>query len=199
MKHIFLTTIAVMIIAGLVFAVGYLWQGDEGNDITVINQIRKVAKLQTVEITSATTLKKTKKWGKQERHTVYFAEGTVTASIDLNKMEMHYDPQTNLVTVKLPEAEVSNASHDKFDIVCSHGSFLVKKFTDEERTQHINQAFQKIREKAEDAHIKELATKNAEEYLTVFINALGHDVVFSNLPPVEKPGWLQRFRSKSVG
>jgi hypothetical protein len=203
MKHIFTTIIAVAMVAGLVFAGWYLWQDDDGSDITVINQIRKVAKLQTVEITSATTLKKTKYWGKQERHTVYFAQGTVTASVDLNKMALHYDPQINLVTIKLPEAEVSNASHDKFDIVCSHGSFLVKKFTDAERTRHINQAFRKIREKAEDADIKGLATKYAEEYLTTFINALEHDVVFRNTLPVkekpEKPNLLQRLRLKSTG
>ena len=203
MKHIFTITATVALVAGLIFAGWYLWQDDDGSDITIINQIRKVAKLQTVEITSATTLKKTKKWGKQERHTVYFAQGTVTASVDLNKMALHYDPQTNLVTIKLPEAEVSNASHDKFDIVCSHGSFLVKKFTDKERTDHINQAFRKIREKAEDADIKALAIKYAEEYLTTFINAMGHDVVFKNTLPVkenpEKPNLRERLRLKNTG
>ena len=170
--------IGIMIV--LLFAGWQMYQDNNDSSITVIEQIKKVAKLQTIEMKAATTLSKSKKdWAGATKYTVYFAEGTVTASIDLEKMEIELDEEKNLVLIKLPKkVEISNASHDSFKIVCTHGTLTAPSFTDAERSRHINQAFAIIRKKAIKARISTMALKNAKEYLTTFINALGRDVEF---------------------
>lgn len=181
MKNIIGPVIGVGLIAALVFVGWQISRGNYGSEITVIEQIKKVAKLQTVEVRAATTLEKSKKdWAGMVRHTVYFAEGTVTASINLEKMEIELDEEKNLVTIKLPKkVEVSNASHDSFKIVCTHGALTAPNFTDAERSKHINEAFSVIRERTKKLGIEAMALRNAKEYLTTFINALGRDVRFA--------------------
>jgi hypothetical protein len=76
------------------------------------------------------------------------------------------------------KVEVSNASHDSFKIVCTHGTLTAPNFTDAERSRHTNEAFSAIRKKAEEAGISTMALKQAKEYLTTFINALGREVEF---------------------
>jgi hypothetical protein len=167
-------------IAALVFVGWQISRSDSGSDITVIEQIKKVAKLQTVEVRAATTLQKSKKdWAGAIKHTVYFAEGTVTAGINLEKMEIEFDEEKNLVTIKLPKkVEISNASHDNFRIVCTHGTLTGPDFTDAERSKHINEAFSVIRGRTLKLGIEAMALRNAKEYLTTFIQALGREVHF---------------------
>ena len=190
MKNITSTVIGVGILVALLF-IGWQMYGntssDTNLDITVIEQIKKVAKLQTIEMKVATTLKKnkTKKIGRLKigrRTTTYFAEGTVTAGINLEKMGIDLDKEKNLVTITLPEnaVEVSNPTHDNFAISCSHWEKgFVAKFTDGERTKHANEAFANIKTKAEEANIRTKALKQAKAYLSTFVNALGRDIQFN--------------------
>ncbi len=179
------TLIGAVIGIGIIAALSFVgWQmylsNNSDSEITVIEQIKKVAKLQTIEMKAATTLEKSKKdWAGAVKHTVYFAEGTVTASIDLEKMEIELDNENNVVKIKLPKnVEISNASHDSFKIVCTHGTLTAPNFTDAERSGHINEAFSIIKKKATDVGIGAMALKRAKEYLTTFISALGHEVQF---------------------
>lgn len=181
MKNIIVPVIGLGLIAALVFVGWQISRGNNGSEITVIEQIKKVAKLQTVEVRAATTLQKSKKdWAGAIKHTVYFAEGTVTASINLEEMGIEFDEGKNLVTIRLPKkVEISNASHDNFKIICTHGSLTAPDFTDAERSKHINEAFSAIRERTEKLGIEAMALRNAKEYLTTFINALGRNVHFA--------------------
>ncbi len=180
MKNIIGAVIGLGIIAALLFVGWQMYRGNAGSETTVIEQIKKVAKLQTIEVKAATSLEKSKKdWAGAVKHTVYFAEGTVTASINLEKMGIELDKEKNLVTIKLPtQVDVSNASHDNFKIVCTHGTLTAPNFTDAERSNHINEAFSIIKQRVEKLGIEKMALRQAREYLTTFINALGRDVQF---------------------
>lgn len=178
MKNILTPLIGLGILAVLI-VIGWQMIKSGDSSITVIEQIKKVAKLQTIEVKAATTLNKSKKdWAGAQKHTVYFAEGTVIASIDLEKMAISLDKTTGAVTLKLPAVEVANPTHDSFRIVCTHGTLTAPDFTDAERSQHTNEAFSIIRTKAEKAKIRDMALKHAKEYLTTFLSALGHQVRF---------------------
>ncbi|MBN1128419.1 MAG: DUF4230 domain-containing protein [Chitinispirillaceae bacterium] len=183
MKNILGNVVALCVLV----AVGFIgWKVYEklfkqnDSDITVVEQIKKVAKLQTIEITAATTLEKTKKdWAGAKKHTVYFAEGTVTASINLENMEIKLDKEKNLVSIVLPkQVEVSNPSHDNFRKICTYGTLTAPNFSDAEISRHVNEAFSIIKTRAMEKGIEAMAQKHAREYLTTFINALGREVQF---------------------
>jgi hypothetical protein len=180
MKNMLSTVIGLCIFAALLFVGWQLYKDNNDSNITVIEQIKRVAKLQTIEVRAATSLEKSKTdWAGAVKHTVYFAEGTVAASIDLEKMEIELDEDKNLVTIKLPKKVlISNASHDSFKIVCTHGTLTAPSFTDAERSSHTNEAFAIIRRRALRLGIEAMALKQAKDYLTTFINALGRDVQF---------------------
>lgn len=179
---------------GVLLALSFIgWQmfssadSDSNVEITVIEQIKKVAKLQTIEMKVATTLTKTKtgKVGKVIKKTgtrtaSYFAEGTVSASINLEDMGIELDKESNLVTITLPtDVEVSNPTHDNFVNTCSYvKGVFVPKFSAEDRANHSNEAFNSMKQKALDAGIKGKAIEQAKAYLTVFVNALGRDIQF---------------------
>ncbi len=180
MKHVvrFVVTIAV---AALLLVGWHIYRSEAGSDITVINQIQKIAKLQTVEVTSATTLKRTKTdWAGAQNNIVYFAEGTVTASIDLEEMSIELNEEQDLVTIRLPdEVEIANPTHDKFKIICEHGTLTAPSFTSEERSLHSDEAFSEIKSSVVGLDIEGMALVQAKEYLTTFVNALGYDVQFT--------------------
>ena len=95
-------------------------------------------------------------------------------------MEIELDKERNLVTITLPKkVEISNPTHDSFKIVCTHGTLTAPNFTDAERSKHINEAFSTIKKRIVKEGIEAMALKQAREYLTTFINALGRDVQFN--------------------
>lgn len=152
----------------------------QGPSITVIEEIREVAKLQTVEIeASAQFTEKKTDWAGASATAVVSAKGTVVASVNLEQMEIEVDDVLKIVTLALPaEVEVARPTHDDFDLQEARHGVFPPWFTDEEKREFINRAFEMIAEEAEAAGIRDLARAKAQEFLTGFVNSLGYEVRF---------------------
>jgi len=94
---------------------------------TIIEQIKLVAKLQTVEYYGATAVKWEKEdWIKAKTQVLFLGQGKVVASVDLEKMgiEVSGEGDKKLITLKLPNVVVENPIVDKFEVIMSCKSFI---------------------------------------------------------------------------
>lgn len=178
-KGIFQTSISLGILAALVFIAWQMAGADAGSEVSIIREIRQVAKLQTVEVdTVAQFTERKTDWAGASVTAIVSATGTVTASLDLEQMEILVDDTEHSVTLKLPAVEVAEPTHTDFDMqIARHGVFPPW-FTDEEKTAFTNTAFEMMRDEAEEAGIRALAKTKAEQFLTDFVGQLGYDVRF---------------------
>lgn len=181
-----LAVISFFIVAGLILLkqLGLdIWSSKTTvTSYTIIEQVKLVAKLQTVEYYGATTVKWEKEdWAKAKSQILFLGQGKVIANIDLEKMgiEVSSEGEKRTVTLKLPEVAVENPIISKFEILMSCKSFFTApEISDSERNNAYQQVLRSLRDAAEKNKIRLQATEKAQDYLRTFIAALGHDVKF---------------------
>jgi len=151
----------------------------ETEEFLILSQIKKVAKLQTVEYTGHEIMTKTiKDWAGAKTTMSFVAVGKVVGSIDLDKMEMNKDDTQKIVTIKLPSVEVSNPTAEVFKEICKEKKGAGREPTRDERNKWHKDAFAKIKSTAIKSGVKTKATANAKEYLKAFIEGFGWEVKF---------------------
>jgi len=181
-----LAAIAFFVVAGLIvlkkLGVDIFGPKTTVTSYTIIEQIKLVAKLQTVEYYGATTVKWEKEdWAKAKSQVLFLGQGKVIANIDLEKMgiEVAGEGEKKVVTLKLPDAAVENPIIDKFEIIMSCKSFFTApEISDADRSNAYQQVLKDLKSAAEKNNIQSQATEKAQDYLRTFIAALGHDVKF---------------------
>jgi hypothetical protein len=188
-----LTSLALAAVAGaaltlvLVIGAGRLGGGwyeakthTESN--VIIEQIKLVAKLQTVEYHGANTVKLDKTDWKGKTTAVFLLEGTVTASVDLEQMSLSVSGRgaDRVVDIELPEVVVAKPVVKRFEILMSCESFLTApELSDEERNQIHAEALIGLMTMANRNGIRDKARQQAQDYLATFVRALGYRAQFS--------------------
>ena len=148
---------------------------------TIIEQIRLVAKLQTVEYQGAHSVKLQKEDWKGHSRAIYLLEGSVAATVDLQQMSMSVSRNSGqrVVHIKLPEVVVANPVVKRYEILMSCESFLTApELTDKERNEIHRKALSGLRSAAVRHGIREKALQQAQEYLSTFVGALGYRAEF---------------------
>lgn len=152
------------------------------SSVSIVDQIKLVAKLQTVEYHGTTTVRRNKEsFRPLSRSTVvYLLEGKVVASVDLEKMgiEVVDGKPERTVRLKLPEVVVDDPVVKRFEVLMSCGELLSSDLTDEERNSIHQEVLGKLKLAAQEDGIAAKARKQAEDYLRTFLTALGYRVEF---------------------
>jgi hypothetical protein len=154
------------------------WFQTQTTSYPIIQQIKLVAKLQTVEYHGTNTVRKHKESTFGSNTVVYLLEGKVVASVDLEKMQIEL-PDERKVRLKLPEVAVDDPVVKRLEVLMSCGSLLAPELTDAERNSVHQEALGKLKLAAEEDGIREKARKQAEDYLRTFLSALGYTVEFA--------------------
>ena len=151
--------------------------------VTIINQVRAVAKLETIQYTVEKVI--TAQTGQGVLgplfgdRLLFVAHGVVIAGIDLEKIQPEdMWLQNDVLYVRLPAAEILVATldnnksyvYDRQTGILTHGDQNLE--TDARQV-----AEQEIRQAALDDGILDQARQNAETYLGKFFNALGYQQV----------------------
>jgi hypothetical protein len=148
---------------------------------TIVEQIRMIAKLQTVEYHGTNTVRLQKEDWKGKNAALYLLEGTVVATVDLQKMSFEVDgagPE-RAVRITLPPVVVEDAMVDRFEIVMSCATFLTApELSDEDRNRLHREALIGLKAAANRYGIRERALRQAQDYLGTFLAALGYRVIF---------------------
>jgi hypothetical protein len=152
--------------------------------VSIVDQIKLVAKLQTVEYHGTATLRKNKEstFRPLSRSTVvYLLEGKVVASVDLERMQVEVlsAGKERKVKLTLPEVVVDDPVVKRFEILMSCGELLASDLTDEERNSLHQEVLGKLKLAAQEDGIKAKARKQAEDYLRTFLTALGYQAEFA--------------------
>ncbi len=156
-----------------------IFSNGETEDFLILSQIKKVAKLQTVEYTGYEIMTKTiKDWAKASTTMSFVAVGKVVGSIDLDKMEMTKDDALKTVTIKLPKVEISNPTAETFREICKEKKGIGPEPSRKQRNDWHKEAFAKIKATAKKNGVESKAKANAKEYLQTFIEGFGWKVKF---------------------
>jgi hypothetical protein len=152
--------------------------------VSIVDQIKLVAKLQTVEYHGTATVRKNKEstFRPLSRSTVvYLLEGKVVASVDLEQMQIEVldTGKQRKVRLTLPEVVVDDPVVKRFEILMSCGELLASDLTDEERNSLHQEVLGKLKLAAQEDGIKAKARKQAEDYLRTFLTALGYQAEFA--------------------
>jgi hypothetical protein len=148
---------------------------------TIIEQIRMVAKLQTVEYHGTNTVRLDKQDWKGKSSVVYLLDGAVLATVDLQQMsvEVRGFGERREVLIKLPAVKVEDPVVRRFEIVMSCQSFLTApELSDADRNQLHAQALQGLKIGAQQSGIRDRAAQQAQDYLRTFLIALGYRAIF---------------------
>jgi hypothetical protein len=148
---------------------------------TIIEQVKLVAKLQTVEYHGAHTVKLEKEDWKGKSTAVYLLEGTVAASVDLQQMSLSLDERggQRVVRIRLPEVVVANPVVKRLEILMSCESFLTApELSDRERNDIHRRALFGLKSVALRDGIRDKALRQAQDYLQTFVGALGYRAEF---------------------
>jgi hypothetical protein len=183
---VFIAAIAFVVVAALIvmknFEIDFFKTKTSVTSYTIIEQIKLVAKLQTVEYYGATTVKWEKvDWAKAQSQVLFLGQGKVIANIDLEKMgiEVANEGGRKVVMLKLPEVVVENPIIDKFEIIMACKSFFTApEISDRERNEAYQQVLKDLKGAAEKNNIRSQALTKAKDYLTTFIAALGYEAKF---------------------
>ncbi len=151
------------------------------SSISIAEQIKLVAKLQTVEYHGTTTVRKNKEHAFGKSSVIYLADGKVVASVDLEQMQVGVlDSKTaRKVSLVLPEVVVDDPVVKRFEILMSCESFVAPDLTDAERNALHQEVLGRLQLVAQEDGIKAKARKQAEDYLRTFLGALGYEVEFA--------------------
>lgn len=156
-----------------------LFSGSETEEFLILSQIKKVAKLQTVEYTGHEIMTKTiKDWAGASTTMTFVAVGKVVGSIDLDKMESRKDETTKTVFIKLPKVELSYPTAEVFKEICKEKKGLGPEPSRKQRNDWHKNAFDKIQSTAKKKGIEKMAVDNAKDYLKIFIEGFGWQVKF---------------------
>lgn len=103
--------------------------------------------------------------------------GIVNLGIDINKVDISEPDTNNVITIKIPDAEVQSTSLDKSTLsepLTDKGVFT--KITTEEKTEALSSAQQNMKEKAQkDTSLLAQAKEHAKLILQGYINNLGEE------------------------
>jgi hypothetical protein len=185
-RNLSLLIIAVAVALSVVM-VGWLavksnWFQTQTTSFPIVQQIKLVAKLQTVEYHGTNTVRKRKESTFGSNTVVYLLEGKVVASVDLEKMQIDLPGRADerRVRLKLPEVAVDDPVVKRLEVLMSCGSLLAPELSDAERNSVHQEALGKLKLAAEEDGIRDKARKQAEDYLRTFLSALGYAVEFSS-------------------
>jgi hypothetical protein len=151
------------------------------SSVSIVEQIKLVAKLQTVEYHGTTTVRKNKEHAFGKSSVLYLAEGKVAASVDLQQMQIQVldAGPARRVQLKLPEVVVDDPVIKRFEILMSCESFVAPELTDDERNSLHREVLGRLKLSAREDGIAAKARKQAEDYLRTFLTALGYTVEFA--------------------
>jgi hypothetical protein len=186
-------SLALAALAGAVIVLAVIWlfsrsgagwfQAETRTDsTTIIEQIRMIAKLQTVEYHGTNTVKLQKEDWKGKNTAIYLLEGTVVATVDLQKMtfEVSNAGPERTVRIALPPVVVEDVMVNRFEIIMSCASFLTApELSDQDRNQLHREALIGLKAAANQYGIRERALRQAQDYLATFLAALGYKVAFA--------------------
>lgn len=103
--------------------------------------------------------------------------GIVNLGIDINKVDISEPDTNNVITIKIPDAEVQSTSLDKSALsepLTDKGVFT--KITTEEKTEALSSAQQNMKETAQkDTSLLAQAKEHAKLILQGYINNLGEE------------------------
>lgn len=103
--------------------------------------------------------------------------GIVNLGIDINKVDISEPDTNNVITIKIPDAEVQSTSLDKSTLsepLTDKGVFT--KITTEEKTEALSSAQQNMKETAQkDTSLLVQAKEHAKLILQGYINNLGEE------------------------
>lgn len=103
--------------------------------------------------------------------------GIVNLGIDINKVDISEPDTNNVITIKIPDAEVQSTSLDKSTLsepLTDKGVFT--KITTEEKTEVLSSAQQNMKETAQkDTSLLAQAKEHAKLILQGYINNLGEE------------------------
>ena len=188
-----LVSLALAALAGAVLVLGAVWlvaRSGTGwfeaetrtQSNAIVEQIRMIAKLQTVEYHGTNTVKLEKEDWKGRNAAIYLLEGTVVATVDLQRMtfELSGEGPQRTVRIQLPPVVVEDPMVNRFEIIMSCASFLTApKLADEDRNTLHREALIGLKAAANKFGIRDRAVRQAQDYLTTFLTALGYNVVFT--------------------
>ena len=104
--------------------------------------------------------------------------GIVNLGIDINKVDISEPDTNNVITIKIPDAEVQSTSLDKSTLsepLTDKGVFT--KITTEEKTEALSSAQQNMKETAQkDTSLLAQAKEHAKLILQGYINNLGEEI-----------------------
>jgi hypothetical protein len=160
---------------------GWLGSRTHTSSISIVEQVKLVAKLQTVEYHGTTTVRKNKEHAFGKSSVLYLAEGKVVASVDLEQMRIQVleAGPARRIQVKLPEVVVDDPVIKRFEILMSCESFVAPELTDDERNSLHREVLGRLKLAAQEDGIRGKARKQAEDYLRTFLTALGYAVEFA--------------------
>ena len=176
--------------ATVVVAVGwFLIHGGKGlfhaqtqtSSVSIVQQIKLMAKLQTVEYHGTTTVRKNKEHAFGKSSVLYLAEGKVVAGVNLEQMKIQVldEGAVRKVRLTLPEVVVDDPEIKRFEILMSCESLVAPELTDDERNSLYREVLGRLKLAAQEDGIKAKAREHAEEYLRTFVTALGYAVEFA--------------------
>jgi hypothetical protein len=159
--------------------------------ITIIHDVRALARLETIQFSVEKVITAEQGQGQFSflfgDKLIFVAHGTVTAGIDLGKVQKSDIRQDgSILHVRLPEPEIfSSALDEKKSYVYDRQTGLLKPENVDLETQARQVAASEIEKAALEDGILNQAKQNGEVYLTRLLNSLGyHDIVFDYAAPV---------------
>jgi hypothetical protein len=174
--------LAVLAVGWLALRGGLFQSEPRSTSATIIEQVKLVAKLQTVEYHGAATKTyvKPREVIGTTTTVIYLLEGKVVASVDLQKMQVEViDAKARKVRLTLPPVEVDNPVVKRFEILGTCGQLLSPEITDLERNTLHQEMLRSMKIAANLDGIRDKARKQAEDYLRTFLSALGYTAEFA--------------------
>jgi hypothetical protein len=190
--------IAGYVFLGILLVGGILWIGSQvsglnpfkSNDIlevgpTVVESVRELSDLVTVEVVEYTTIEKGNDAGffnfARGDRIFLFAVARIGAGIDLSELrdeDVEVDREANSVRIRLPEARILYSALDNENTqVYDRDTGLFTKGDRDLESEARLAAETILREKALTAGILEQATSNAKQTLRTFLRSLGYESI----------------------
>jgi hypothetical protein len=162
--------------------------------ITVIHEIRSLARLETIQYTvekviTAETNQNTFGFLFGDK-LLFVAHGVVIAGVDLSKMrpeDMRVDGKVLYVRLPAPEVFIATLDNEK-SYVYDRSTGILSKGQKDLETSARQAAEQEILKTAVDDGILKTAQTNAQDYMSRLLRDLGYeDVIFEQSTPVPQP------------
>jgi hypothetical protein len=162
--------------------------------ITIIHEIRSLARLETIQFTVEKVITAEEGQGSLKflfgDKLLFVGHGTVIAGVDMARMRPEdIWVKDQVLYVRLPRAEIFlvDIDNEKSYVYNRETGILTKGDTNLERSARIA-AEEAINKAALDENILDMAQQNAESYMSRLLRSLGYpDVVFVEPTPVETP------------